>query len=81
MGELIAPIVIGAGTAAIASKVAPKPRSISTPPVPQTIQAPDATRDVTEAKEQSRRGRTTGRQETVITGDLVPKTKKKTLLG
>ena len=48
----------------------PKPKSVAPPPLDTADQAGD-----------QQRSRSTAREETFLTGDLVPDKKKKTLLG
>ena len=80
MGEVIVPALLGFGAATAASSLTKKPQVTKPPPVP-AVQAPPATVDTTEAGEQVRKQPTSGRADTFITGDLVPKPKKKTVLG
>jgi len=54
------------------------PKSVKPPPVPPPEAIPEA--DI-EAGEEARRRRRKGRSATILTGELVPETQKKTLLG
>ena len=56
-----------------------KPKTVKPPPVP--ITPPIPTVDTDEVESQARRKRPRGRRETFLTGDLVPDTGKKQLLG
>ncbi len=55
-----------------------KPKTVKAPPVPATPPIPTVGEEV---GEQARRKRPRGRQETFLTGDLIPQTAKKTVLG
>jgi len=53
--------------------------SVKAPPVPKTPPVPTVDED--EVGTQAKKKRPRGRQETFLTGDLVPETDKKKLLG
>ena len=55
-----------------------KPRAVTTPAVPPPPAVPDVGEEVGDI---ARRRRPRGRRETFLTGDLVPETEKKRLLG
>lgn len=55
-----------------------KPKTVKAPPVPATPPTPTVGEEVGEA---ARRKRPRGRQETFLTGDLIPETGKKRKLG
>ncbi len=56
----------------IVSAIFGKPKSVKPPPVAQVIEPPSPTTDTTQAGEQARKTRPRGREETFLTGDLVP---------
>lgn len=55
------------------------PKKVKPPPVPEPEPLPELMTE--EAKEETNRRRRRGRRKTVITGELVPETEKKRLLG
>lgn len=55
-----------------------RPRAVSPPPVPPPPAIPQVGEEVEDI---ARRRRPRGRRETFLTGDLVPATEKKRLLG
>lgn len=55
-----------------------KPKAIKAPPVPSSPPIPTAGEEVGDI---ARRKRPRGRRETFLTGDLIPETNKKRLLG
>ncbi|KKN21097.1 hypothetical protein LCGC14_0928910 [marine sediment metagenome] len=55
-----------------------KPKPVTAPPVPPPLAIPDVGEEV---GEQARRRAPRGRRETFLTGDLIPETGKKKVLG
>ncbi|KKL12105.1 hypothetical protein LCGC14_2539110 [marine sediment metagenome] len=55
-----------------------KPKPVKAPPVPPPVAIPDVGEEV---GEQARRKAPRGRRETFLTGDLIPETGKKKVLG
>jgi hypothetical protein len=82
LAPLILPAIGGFAAAKVLSSATAPPKPVQAPPVPQAITPPSATADTTQASEQARKGTKGGLiQQSIVTGDLVPKTKKKTVLG
>ena len=55
-----------------------KPKVVKPPPVPPPLPIPQVSEEV---GTQARRRRPRGRRETFLTGDLIPETEKKRVLG
>jgi len=84
MGQVLAATILGIGAAAVTKRALPKPRTVSPSPVevePGEPEAPPAEEDTRQAAEFEKRKKPRGRQATLLTGDLTPKTKKKQILG
>jgi hypothetical protein len=81
MGGLVIPALVAGGTAAAVS-ASSKPKSVKPPPLPPPTPVPEPElyeeAGELEKKKVSRRK---GRAKTIITGELEPETRGKTLLG
>ena len=78
MGRVFSEPMIGIFGKKVAKAIFPEPKVIKAPPVPPPLVVPDVSEDV---ETQARRRRPRGRRETFLTGDLVPETGKKKVLG